>query len=65
MRIDRCVAAVDKETKLAETAAVADEFVDVCVCFRITGALERKVCKMASLCLFDSVCQGFDSPDSS
>lgn len=43
MRIDRSVAAVDKEAQLAQPAAVANEFIDIAVCNRRTRALEGKI----------------------
>ena len=61
MRVDGGVAAVDEEAKLAKSAAVADELVDVGVCHRRTGALERKVGKMSAERVLDSVRKGFDS----
>ena len=59
MRIDHCVSAVDKEAKLTEAAAVADEFINVCMCLRVSCALECKICKMSALSLFNCCCKSF------
>ena len=61
MRIDGGVAAVDEEAKLAKAAAVADEFIDVGMCHRRTGALERKVCQMAAERVLDGSGQSLNA----
>ena len=55
VRVDGSVSTVDEETKLAKTAAVADKFVDVGVCMRISSTLESEICKMSALSLFNSL----------
>ena len=55
MRVDGSVSNVNEETKLAKTAAVADKFVDVGVCMRISSTLESEICKMSALSLFNSL----------
>ena len=55
MRVDGCISTVDEESKLAETAAVADEFVDIGMSMRISGTLESEICKMSALSLFHSL----------
>ena len=55
VRVNGCVSTVDEETKLAKTAAVADKFVDVGVCMRISSTLESEICKMSALSLFNSL----------
>ena len=57
VRIDRSVAVVDKESQLAETAAVADEMIDIAVCDRRTRALESKICKMSAESVLHGICQ--------
>ena len=61
MRVDGCIAAVDKEAEFAQTAAVADELVDVGVCDGRTGALECKVSVVTAECFLDLVCKVFDT----
>ena len=61
MRVDLCISAIDEEAKLAKTATVADKFVDICMCFRISCALECKVCKMSAKSSLYSSCQSFNS----
>ena len=61
MRIDRSISAVDKESKLAESAAVADELVNVGMSRRRAGALEREVCQMAVAGVCNSAGERLDS----
>ena len=61
VRVDCSISTFDEETKFAKTAAVTDEFVDVCMCVRVTCALECKVGKMSALSFFNSFCKSFDS----
>ena len=39
VRVDCCISTIDEESKFAKSTAVADEFVDVCMCMRVTCAL--------------------------
>ena len=57
MRVDCRITAVDKEAQFAKTAAVADKFINVGMCYRGTGTLEREVCQMPAERIFHCSCQ--------
>ena len=46
--IDCSISTIDEESKFTKSTAVADEFVDVGMCMRVTCALECKVSKMSA-----------------
>ena len=60
MRVDHRVSAVDEKSQLAESAAVADELVNVGMSRRGAGALEREVRQMAVTGALHSAGERFD-----
>ena len=52
MRIDHCVSAVDKEAKLTEAAAVADEFINVCIDVYKRQVLKERPARQEATCIF-------------
>ena len=57
VRINRCVPVVDEEAQLAETAAIADEMVNIGMGYRGTCALERKIRQMSVKGIGNCLCQ--------
>ena len=61
MRINCSISTIDEEAKFTKTTTIADKFINVCMSFRVSCALECEICKMSALSFFYSFCQCFDS----
>ncbi len=61
MRIDGCIAAVDKEAQLTKSSAVTDKLVDIGVACGRSGTLECKISQMSVEFLRNCCGKGFDS----
>ena len=61
MGINGGIAAIDKESQLAEPSAVTDKFVNISMGKRRTGALECKICQMSVKFGFYRSCKSFNT----
>ena len=61
MRINCSISTIDEEAKFTKTTTIADKFINVCMSFRVSCALECEICKMSALSFFNSFCKSFDS----